>query len=69
MSGKVKRFRDKKDQFRWNVTARNGNILADSGEGYTRLRGAENGAVATAVAIFQDPVLGPRVRAKLGLPP
>ena len=29
-------FRDKKGEWRWHVKARNGRIVADSGEGYTR---------------------------------
>lgn len=67
MSGKIKRYRDKQGQHRWNVTARNGKVLSDSGEGYARLRGAEGGAIGTALAILADPVLGPKVRAKAGL--
>lgn len=27
-------YKDEQDKFRWRLTARNGNILADSGEGY-----------------------------------
>lgn len=36
-------FRDNADEWRWRLRHRNGNVVADSGEGYTRRRGAENG--------------------------
>ena len=36
-------FRDKADEWRWRLRHRNGNIVADSGEGYNRKRGAMNG--------------------------
>jgi len=29
-------YKDAKDEWRWNIRAKNGNIMADSGEGYTR---------------------------------
>jgi uncharacterized protein YegP (UPF0339 family) len=31
-------YKDRKKQFRWRLVAKNGNIIADSGEGYTRRR-------------------------------
>ncbi|MFB6082629.1 MAG: HVO_2922 family protein [Halorientalis sp.] len=36
-------YRDRADEWRWRLRHRNGNIVADSGEGYVRKRGALNG--------------------------
>ncbi|SEN72261.1 Uncharacterized conserved protein YegP, UPF0339 family [Halorientalis persicus] len=36
-------YRDRADEWRWRLRHRNGNIVADSGEGYNRKRGAING--------------------------
>ena len=36
-------FRDKGDEWRWRLRHRNGNIIAISGEGYTRKQNAEKG--------------------------
>jgi amphi-Trp domain-containing protein len=36
-------FRDKADEWRWRLRHRNGNIVADSGEGYARRKDAMNG--------------------------
>jgi uncharacterized protein YegP (UPF0339 family) len=36
-------YRDEADQWRWRLVHRNGNIVADSGEGYARKAGAKNG--------------------------
>ncbi len=36
-------YRDKASEWRWRLVHRNGNIIADSGEGYERKAGAENG--------------------------
>jgi uncharacterized protein YegP (UPF0339 family) len=35
MSGKVIFYKDKAGEFRWKLTASNGEIIANSGEGYT----------------------------------
>lgn len=35
-------FRDAKGEWRWHLRARNGKIIADSGEGYKRKRSAEH---------------------------
>ncbi len=40
---KLEYYKDKKKEWRWRVTARNGNIIADSGEGYKRKGGAMKG--------------------------
>jgi uncharacterized protein YegP (UPF0339 family) len=36
-------FVDAADEWRWRLVASNGNIIADSGEGYTSKQGAERG--------------------------
>jgi len=36
-------YRDRADEWRWRLVARNGRIIADSGEGYTSKQGAERG--------------------------
>lgn len=47
---KVEVYKDKKGEWRWRATHRNGNIMADSGEGYKR-----HAAAATAAStLFGD---------------
>ena len=41
---KIHLYRDKRLLWRWRVVARNGRILADSGEGYCRRRDAARAA-------------------------
>ncbi|TES83241.1 MAG: DUF1508 domain-containing protein [Dehalococcoidia bacterium] len=36
-------YKDKAGEWRWRLVHRNTNIIADSGEGYERKAGAENG--------------------------
>ena len=36
-------FQDKRGEWRWRLVATNGNIIADSGEGYTSKQGVERG--------------------------
>ena len=36
-------FRDSADEWRWRLVASNGNIIADSGEGYRSKQGVERG--------------------------
>ncbi len=36
-------YRDRADEWRWRLVHRNGNIIADSGEGYTTRHNAEKG--------------------------
>ncbi|WP_436929392.1 HVO_2922 family protein [Halosimplex halobium] len=36
-------FRDRADEWRWRLVHRNGNVIASSGEGYTRKHNAEKG--------------------------
>jgi uncharacterized protein YegP (UPF0339 family) len=35
-------YKDKADEWRWRLRHRNGNIMADSGEGYVRKADAKN---------------------------
>lgn len=49
-------FRDKKKQYRWQLVAPNGKIVATSGEGYTRLAWAKKGA-ASAMKGFANHVV------------
>ena len=36
-------FQDKADEWRWRLVATNGNIIADSGEGYASKQGVKRG--------------------------
>ncbi|MFB6227619.1 MAG: HVO_2922 family protein [Halobacteriales archaeon] len=36
-------FRDRADEWRWRLVAPNGNIIADSGEGYRSKQGVRRG--------------------------
>lgn len=42
-------YKDASGEWRWNLKSANGKIIADSGEGYSQLRGAEDG-----FALVQD---------------
>jgi uncharacterized protein YegP (UPF0339 family) len=44
MSDKTVIYQDKAGEWRWKRIAGNGEIIADSGEGYTRLSDAERAA-------------------------
>jgi uncharacterized protein YegP (UPF0339 family) len=39
-TAKIEMYVDKKGEWRWRFVARNGRIIADSGEGYKRYSGA-----------------------------
>jgi len=41
---KIRIYKDKRGEWRWRMVARNGRIVADSGEGYTTKRGAVRAA-------------------------
>jgi uncharacterized protein len=43
-------YRDASGSFRWRLRSANGNVVADSAEGYRRISGAENGARAVVQA-------------------
>jgi hypothetical protein len=36
-------YQDRADEWRWRLVVANGNIIADSGEGYTSKQGAKRG--------------------------
>jgi len=42
-AGTFEVYRDSADEWRWRLVATNGNIIADSGEGYSSKQGAERG--------------------------
>lgn len=43
MAAKFELYKDKKGEFRWKLIASNGQIIANSGEGYTTKENAKNG--------------------------
>ncbi len=43
MRGKVVFYKDKAGEFRWRLVAPNGEIIADSGEGYTTKQNCQKG--------------------------
>lgn len=49
-------YRDRRGEYRWRFVAPNGNIIADSGEGYSRrasaIRAARRLAVIAASAVI-----------------
>jgi len=47
-------YKDKSKQFRWKLVAKNGKIIADSGEGYTRKRSAIKGIRLVETSIAAD---------------
>lgn len=43
MAAKFVLYKDKKKEFRWRLVHEHGDIIADSGEGYTTKANAKNG--------------------------
>jgi uncharacterized protein YegP (UPF0339 family) len=43
MAAKFEIYKDKKGEFRWKLIASNGQLIANSGEGYTSKDNAKNG--------------------------
>lgn len=41
--GKVEFFKDKKGEYRWRLKASNGQVIADSGEGYSSYDSCRHG--------------------------
>lgn len=39
-TSKIRVYKDRKGEWRWRLTSRNGKIIADSGEGYVTKRNA-----------------------------
>lgn len=50
---KFELYLDEADEWRWRLRHRNGNIMADSGEGYTRKANAES-AIGTLREHVED---------------
>ncbi len=46
-------YRDKRGEYRWRVKARNGRVLADSGEGYVNRIDAEHGLIEARSGISE----------------
>lgn len=49
----VRIYRDAKGEWRWQVKAGNGRVVADSAEGYVNKSNAVHGAVVAGVLILQ----------------
>lgn len=45
-------YQDRRGEWRWRLKARNGRIVADSGEGYKRRGGAQRAARAVHHALY-----------------
>ncbi|MGD9143706.1 MAG: YegP family protein [Dehalococcoidia bacterium] len=43
MAATFELYKDKAGEYRWRLRHENGNIIADSGQGYSSRAGAENG--------------------------
>jgi uncharacterized protein YegP (UPF0339 family) len=52
---KIVFYRDCAGDWRWTYRHWNGNVLADSGQGYTRKRDAEKGVVRVTGVDLTDP--------------
>lgn len=51
---RVEYYKDKRGEWRWRLRHRNGNILADSAEGYTRRASAVRGWLRITIEILKD---------------
>jgi uncharacterized protein YegP (UPF0339 family) len=49
-------YKDRNKQFRWRLVAKNGNIIADSGESYTRRR-----SIRKSIILLCDAAMAPVV--------
>lgn len=66
---KVEIYKDRAGEYRWRARARNGRIVADSGEGYGRRRDCLRGIEATFRALLAanntpPPCEGPAKKAR-----
>ncbi|MFC7096019.1 HVO_2922 family protein [Halobaculum marinum] len=50
-------YRDHADEWRWRLVHRNGNIIADSGEGYASKQKAEEGIESVKTNAREAPVV------------
>lgn len=49
-------YRDRADEWRWRLVAPNGNIIADSGEGYQSKQGVRRGIESVKKCVSQADV-------------
>lgn len=49
-------YRDNAEEWRWRLVASNGNIIADSGEGYSTKQGAKRGIESVKASAPAAPV-------------
>jgi uncharacterized protein YegP (UPF0339 family) len=61
MAATFELYRDKAGEYRWRLIHENGNIIADSGQGYTTKANAENG-----IKSVKENAPGAPVEAKTG---
>lgn len=54
-------YQDKRGEWRWRLKARNGRIVADSGEGYANQGNAVRAVRVTMVGIDQMPYRDPTI--------
>jgi uncharacterized protein YegP (UPF0339 family) len=52
--GRIVFFQDERDEWRWQLIHRNGNIVADSAEGYLRRGDCEQGAQAALEILAEN---------------
>ncbi len=66
MAAKFELYKDKKGEFRWRLRHQNGNIIADSGEGYVTKANALNGINSVQTNCVEAPIkeLAPKEPAK-----
>ena len=56
MAAKFELYKDKKGEFRWRLRHQNGNIIADSGEGYVTKANALNGIQSVQSNCVEAPI-------------
>lgn len=56
MAATFELYKDKAGEFRWRLRHENGNIIADSGEGYTTKANAQNGIESVKTNAPEAPV-------------
>lgn len=49
-------YRDTAEEWRWRLVATNGNVIADSGEGYATKQGAKRGIESVREAAPEAPI-------------
>jgi uncharacterized protein YegP (UPF0339 family) len=56
MAATFKLYKDDKGEYRWRLVHENGNIIADSAEGYDQKAGAENGIQSVKENALSAPI-------------